>query len=57
MLYVGDRQPRRFATEQLAVLAGFAELCARKLEEGRLGELRAAAAAAAAGDAPPMVRE
>lgn len=57
MLYIADPAPRRFAVEQLAVLGGFAELCCRKLEEGRLEELRATAAAAAAGTGARMVRE
>ncbi|PRW58005.1 kinase [Chlorella sorokiniana] len=60
MLLIGDRAPRRFAVEQLAILSNFAELCARKLESaapGRLLELRAKAAAAQAGAAPKLERD
>ncbi|KAI7838703.1 hypothetical protein COHA_007500 [Chlorella ohadii] len=60
MLLIGDRAPRHFAAEQLAILSNFAELCARKLEcaaPGRLTELRARAAAARTGAAPKLDRE
>lgn len=49
VLAIADCKPRRFATEQLAILTNFTELCMRKLEELRTEEPRETAAAAVMG--------
>ncbi|KAL4457372.1 hypothetical protein ABPG75_012237 [Micractinium tetrahymenae] len=56
VLGIADRQPRRFAAEQLSILSGFAELAVRTLEETRLPELQQHAAAAEKGCSAPLVR-